>query len=75
MRSVKPGKIVDREKARECAAKHTHTGINRDSGNGAGVNLLIKGDAQIISECEDPGNWTRRGPCLKGWYERGSHVR
>src|SRR5438552_4967007 len=49
MRSVKPGKIVYREKARECAAKHTHTCINRGSGNSACVNLLISGDAHIIS--------------------------
>src|SRR5438093_7763973 len=74
VRPVKPGKIVDREKARVCAAKHTHTRIHRGSGNGPCINLLVSGDAHIISECEDPGNWARRGPCLKSWYDRGAHV-
>src|SRR5207247_9557474 len=75
VRPVKPGEIVDCEKAGVCAAKHTHTCIHRAYGNGHCVNLLISGETNIISEGEDRGNWARRGATLKSRYERGAHVR
>src|SRR5438132_13343091 len=74
VRSGKPGEIVDREKARECAAKHTHPRIYRGSGNGACVNLLVSGQARSIIECEDPENRTRRGSPYKKRCNRSAHI-